>query len=202
MDTPSSSADLWPQNAVPQSWVNALFTKMARMWGNTFLDKWRDGNLEGVKVEWAQGLAKLSRTELKAGVDALMTLKFPPSLPEFYALCKSMRLAEQAPSPALTDQTRASPETVDANMQRMRDLVSRAMAPRALTAEWAYRLLMRGTSESGKALPAEVVRCASDAIASGAGAIAISECADSELRAEYQTIRDAVLASRRHLEVA
>jgi hypothetical protein len=196
MDMQSSLAEAWPADGVPQSWVNALFTKMARMWGNTFLDKWRDGDLEGVKIEWAKGLRKLSTSELKAGVDALLTLKFPPSLPEFYGLCKQMRLHEM-PTPALADQTKADPAVVLVNMQRMEDAIRPLMARPEPSARWAYSLLMRARSASGKDLSYEVVRCASDAISSSAGRKAIEDCTDEFERENFRTIREAIVDGRR-----
>jgi hypothetical protein len=193
MSTPNSSAEPWPQDAVPQSWVNELFKRMARMWGNVFLDKWRDVDLEGVKIEWGKGLRKLSSTELKAGVEALLTLKFPPSLPEFYGLCKQMRLHEMPRAEALTDQTRADAHTVHASVSRMRDALAPLTRSPEPTAEWAYRLLMRGESASGKQLPFEVVRCASDAISSSAGRKALEECTDDFQRENFRTIREAIV---------
>ncbi|TGB34419.1 hypothetical protein C6946_07075 [Burkholderia thailandensis] len=197
MSKQTASAEPWPQDAVPQSWVNELFKRMARMWGNAFLDKWPVDDLEGVKVEWARGLRKLSTSELKSGVDALLTLKFPPSLPEFYGLCKQMRLHEMPRAEALTDQTKADPETVCANVERMREILAPLSAPREITAEWAYKLLMRGKSRSGKALTHEVIRCASDAISSSAGRRVVENCQDVELRESYRTIREAIVDSYR-----
>lgn len=197
MGTSSSSADLWPQDAAPRHWVATLFEKMTRMWGNTFLDKWRDVDLEGVMQEWGLGLRKLSSAELKAGVGALMTLKFPPSLPEFYGLCKQMRLHELPRAEALTDQTKADVHVVGEQMAKMRALMAPLMKPREITAEWAYKLLMRGESASGKALPYEVVRCASDAITSSAGRRVVDECTDSELQDEYRLIRDEIIRAYR-----
>lgn len=197
MGTQNSSADLWPADAAPRHWVAALFEKMTRMWGNTFLDKWRDVDLEGVMVEWGRGLRKLSSSELKAGVDALMSLKFPPSLPEFYGLCKQMRLLETPRAEALTDQTRAQPQVVMENMQRMREIMAPLARPREVTAEWAYQLLMRGEQKNGKPLTFEGIRCASDAISSKAGQMVIENCTDDALREEYQTIRSAIVSSYR-----
>src|SRR5579859_1260318 len=150
MDMQSSSAEPalepWPQDGVPQRWVLELFKRMGRMWGNAFLEKWPQDDLHGVQIEWARGLRKLSPSELKSGVDALLTLKFPPSLPAFYGLCKQMRLHEMPRAEALTDQTKADPETVRANLERMREILAPLSAPREITAEWAYKLLMRGES--------------------------------------------------------
>lgn len=193
MGTSSSSAEQWPQDAAPRHWVAALFEKMTRMWGNTFLDKWRDVDLEGVMQEWGKGLRKLSGAELKAGVDALMTLKFPPSLPEFYGICKQMRLHEMPRAEALTDQTKADVHVVGEQMAKMRAIMAPLMQPREITAEWAYKLLMLGTQRNGKPLTHEGIRCASDAITSSAGRRVVETCVDAELRSEYETIRNAVV---------
>jgi hypothetical protein len=197
MGTSSSSADLWPQDAAPRHWVATLFEKMTRMWGNTFLDKWRDVDLEGVMQEWGIGLRKLSSAELKAGVGALMTLKFPPSLPEFYGLCKQMRLHEIPRSEALTDQTKADVHVVGEQMAKMRAIMAPLMQPREITAEWAYKLLMRGEAPCGKALTSEAVRCASDAITSSAGRRVVENCTDPELKAEYETIRSEIVRAHK-----
>ncbi|KVP90913.1 hypothetical protein WJ95_09475 [Burkholderia ubonensis] len=194
---PSSSAEPWPQDGVPEHWVNELFKRMGRMWGNVFLEKWPQDDLRGVKIEWARGLRKLSTTELKSGVDSLLTLKFPPSLPEFYGLCKQMRLHEMPRHEALTDQTKASPEVVEANLRRMHEILAPLREPREITAEWAYKLLIRGESRSGKSLTHEVIRCATDAITSSAGHRVIENCTDPQLREEYQAIRDAIVGSYR-----
>ena len=197
MSTQNSSAEPWPQDAAPERWVAALFEKMLRMWGNRFLDQWRDTDLAGVKIEWGKGLRKLSNAELKSGVDALMTLKFAPTLPEFYGLCKQMRLHEMPRSDALTDQTRADVHIVGEQMAKMRGTMAPLTQPREITAEWAYRTLMRGESASGKPLPYEVVRCASDAITSSAGRRVVEECTDPELKAEYETIRSEIVRAYR-----
>lgn len=200
MDTQSSLAEpieAWPRDGAPESWVNELFKRMGRMWGNSFLDKWPANDLRGVKIEWAKALRKLSNAELKAGVDGLLSLKFPPSLPEFYGLCKQMRLVDTQQHLSLTDQTRASPDTVAENMRRVREAIAPMLRPREITAEWAYQVLMRGTSRSGKALAHEVIRCCSDAISSSAGRMVIENCTAPELRESYRSIREAVVEGYR-----
>lgn len=184
----------WPKEAVPERWITELFTRMHRHWGNTFLDKWRDVEMAGLKIEWAKALRKLSSAELKAGVDSLLTLKFPPSLPEFYGLCKQMRLHEIPPASQLTDQTRASPEVVEANLRRMREILAPLSKPKEETAEWAFKVLMRNATQSGAALPVGVVSSASDAISSTAGRMVVENCIDPEIKESYRSIREAVLS--------
>lgn len=179
----------WPQDAVPERWITELFTRMHRLWGNTFLDKWRDVEMAGLKVEWAKALKKLSSKELKAGVDALLTLKFPPHLPEFYSLCKNSRLVDAAAEAPKLELPRATPDVVEANLARMRQIMAPLMFPKEPTAEWAYRLLKRGNT----GLPYEVLRCATDAISSPADKQVVTDCPDEELKAEYEVIRQTIV---------
>ena len=183
----------WPLDALPQHWVEALFSKMAAFYGSRFASMWNGVNVSEVQRAWAIELGKLSRDQLKAGSDNLTALPKPPTLPEFVSLCRQAR-SEQAASttPRLADERPADRATVEANLGAIRRAQERVMR-REPTAEWAFKLLMRGKSASGAALPSEVVRCARDAIVSSAGFKVIGACQQPELRREYQTIRDAAL---------
>lgn len=193
LDEPAGkSHPYWPQDAVPERWITELFTRMHRLWGNMFLDKWRDVEMAGLKIEWAKALRKLSSKELKAGVDALLTLKFPPHLPEFYSLCKNSRLVDAAAEVPQLELPRATPEVVEANLARINRLKAPLAAPKEPGAEWAYRLLKRGVS-----LPYEVLRCATDAISSQAGKQVVTDCIDEEMKAEYAVIRQTIVDNYR-----
>lgn len=84
---PAASTD-WPEDAVPEAWIDSLFARMSGMYGSKFADMWRGTDLTVVRKLWGTELNHLSRDELKAGVEALRTRLFPPTLPEFLALCK------------------------------------------------------------------------------------------------------------------
>ncbi|HDR9132653.1 TPA: hypothetical protein QDA91_003791 [Burkholderia vietnamiensis] len=185
----------WPLDALPQHWVEALFSKMAAFYGSRFASMWNGVNVVEAHRAWAIELGKLSRDQLKAGSDNLTALPKPPTLPEFVSLCRQAR-SEQAASttPRLADERPADRATVEANLGAIRRVQERVMR-REPTAEWAFKLLMRGKSASGAALPAEVVRCARDAIVSSAGFKVIGACQQPELRREYQMIRDAALGA-------
>ncbi|WP_131754085.1 hypothetical protein [Burkholderia vietnamiensis] len=185
----------WPLDALPQHWVEALFSKMAAFYGSRFASMWNGVNVVEAHRAWAIELGKLSRDQLKAGSDNLTALPKPPTLPEFVALCRQAR-SEQAAStaPRLADERPADRATVEANLGAIRRVQERVMR-REPTAEWAFKLLMRGKSASGAALPSEVVRCARDAIVSSAGFKVIGACQSPELRREYQTIRAAALGA-------
>lgn len=72
----------------PISWVESLFARMQGMYGNKFLDMWRDTDVAMVKALWADEMGKLSNDELKRGYAALMKRDWPPSLPEYVKMCK------------------------------------------------------------------------------------------------------------------
>lgn len=71
----------------PLSWVESLFSRMQGMYGSKFLDMWRDTDITSVKSLWAEEMGKLTRDQLKRGVEALRTQDWPPSLPQFIKLC-------------------------------------------------------------------------------------------------------------------
>jgi len=198
MSTPNLSAE-WPKDAVPQAWVEELFRKLSSYFGSRLADMWRGSEIEAVKREWGMALAKLSRAEWKTGVSALISLKYPPTLPEFFSICKQTRLHEvAAEAPQLTDQTKVSPEVVEANLRQMREILAPLSQPKEETAEWAFRLLMRAESASGKGLPYETVRCASDAIYPTAGRKVVENCTDPDLAESYRSIREAVISGYRN----
>jgi len=183
----------WPLNAIPRPWVEKLFRMMLSTYGAKFADLWRGINLDDVKRSWGIELNKLSPEQLKAGMENLMALPKAPNLPEFIGHCRAAR-AEQAAAaaPRLADEKRADQATVDANLGHIRAASARLMTKEP-TAEWAFKLIIRGKSASGKPLPFAVVTCATDAITSGAGKRVVDSCADPELKRQYAEIRQSIV---------
>ncbi|RWA55317.1 hypothetical protein AU476_07355 [Cupriavidus sp. UYMSc13B] len=68
--------------------MDSLFALMSGTYGSKFADLWRGTDLAAVRRLWGRKLATLSRDELRRGSDALMGRPFPPTLPEFVALCR------------------------------------------------------------------------------------------------------------------
>lgn len=85
--SPAASTD-WPAKAVPESWIDSLFLRMSSSYGSKFADLWRGTDLVLVRKHWGTELASLSRDELRNGYETLRTRPFPPTLPEFIALCQ------------------------------------------------------------------------------------------------------------------
>lgn len=75
-------------NAIPNSWVEKLFERMAGLYGNKFLDMWGKTDLLQVKAIWAQELGKLTKDEIARGANSLINQDWCPTLPQFIKLCK------------------------------------------------------------------------------------------------------------------
>jgi hypothetical protein len=70
--------------------IENLFAKFAAIYGVKFADQWAGINHDAVKATWEQGLADLRRDEIVAGIQRLILCgkPFPPTLPEFYVMCR------------------------------------------------------------------------------------------------------------------
>lgn len=186
----------WPVAAIPQHWVEALFSTMSATYGARFADLWRGTDLAQVKRQWGIELHKLTSSQMRAGRENLMQLAKAPTLPEFIAHCKQARMeAATSTAPRIESIPKTSPEDAARNLGAVRSAIRKLRSPEP-TAEWAYSLLMRAKSASGSELTHEVVRAASDAITSIAGRKVIENCIDPELRGEYASIRDAIVEGR------
>lgn len=78
----------WPADALPEAWISTLFEKMTTFYGSKFLDMWRGTDMSLLRRMWAVELAQLTNAELKRGSSTLISRQFPPTLPEFVALCR------------------------------------------------------------------------------------------------------------------
>lgn len=73
---------------VPLHCVESLFEHMHGYYGAKFAQQWQGTDTATVKAVWAAELGKLTPEELNRGLAALVTCKWPPTLPEYIALCK------------------------------------------------------------------------------------------------------------------
>lgn len=183
----------WPVAAIPQPWVERIFATMAATYGARFADMWRGTETAVVKRQWGVELAKLTSAQLKAGRENLMALVRVPTLPEFIAHCRQSRAdAAASAAPKLEFAPKITPEQAAANLAKVHAGI-RAVRMDQASAEWAFRLVIRGKSSSGHAISHEALRCARDAITSTAGKRVVEECPEPSLRAQYAQIRQATI---------
>ena len=101
ISTPTASND-WPRDALPRDWVEALFTRMSAFYGSKFADLWRGVEVAVIHRTWAIELGGLTKNELRQGSAALVTRQWPPTLPEFVALCRPPVNIDAALTEAIT----------------------------------------------------------------------------------------------------
>lgn len=82
------------QHKLPLEWIEKIFMRLHGRFGNTFLDKFRIGELnkagqdigiENAKAVWSEELAGVNAERIKAGLSA--NYSFAPSCDEFKANC-------------------------------------------------------------------------------------------------------------------
>lgn len=93
-------------SALPESWVERLFSRFSAMYGSKFADLWRGTNIDHVKALWAEELGGFGGDEIKRGVDACKTRDWPPTLPEFLKLCRPPIDSERAFAEAVEQMAR------------------------------------------------------------------------------------------------
>lgn len=82
-------------------WVDRIFARLSAMYGARFADMWAGLDLAMVKAAWSEDLGDLSAEEITRGVTACKLRTWPPTLPEFLALCRPALDPEQAFSEAV-----------------------------------------------------------------------------------------------------
>ena len=78
------STDL--RNALPDAWIDRLFGRFASLYGKHWLDMWADVPMADVKDAWSTELAGMTGEQIGKALDHVG--KFPPTCPEFVALCR------------------------------------------------------------------------------------------------------------------
>ena len=72
--------------------MRMLWQRMAEIYGHRWTSNFGDDAGKGAGYTWARGLAGLTNEQIRAGVDAALASAepWPPTLPEFRALCLSI----------------------------------------------------------------------------------------------------------------
>lgn len=74
---------------IPTPWIGELFERLGAIVGKEAMDRVYGGmRPEVVKAEWADALAGFSADEIRRGLAAMRTRKFPPALPDFVLACR------------------------------------------------------------------------------------------------------------------
>lgn len=125
-------------SVLTEAWIGRIFGRMEDFYGARFLDAWRGTDLARVKATWAEKLAGFADTPERIGfaLNALEHHKFPPTLPEFLALCRSA----PAPFRPALPEPQIDPDVAAARAHQAQEQAVKAMR-NPLSHAWAVRIL-------------------------------------------------------------
>lgn len=105
---------------LPDSWVEALFARLAVRYGAAWMRQWEGVDIAAVKADWAEQLSGATSGAIKHALDCL-PIDRPPTVGQFLALCRN---APQYAPPALPA-PQLSPDRRAELSQKLRDLRNR-----------------------------------------------------------------------------
>jgi hypothetical protein len=129
--------------ALPDAWVDHLFSKLAVRYGDAWIRKWEGIPIAAVRADWAQVLGGLDGNALTYGL-ANLPPDYPPTAAAFRQACNARPLQDQLPQ--LPPPTAVQRE----RLEQLRAGLAEALAPKDPRA-WAQRLLQR--AQAGHATP-------------------------------------------------
>jgi hypothetical protein len=124
--------------SLPTPWVDRIFDKLTLVYGQAFLRRWADIDLNAVKTDWAHELGGFAQ-QPRAIAFALENLptERPPTVLEFKAM------ARRAPAPDVPriEAPKADPERVAKELEKLAPL--RQAPVKADRLDWAKRIVAR-----------------------------------------------------------
>jgi hypothetical protein len=144
--------------SLPTPWIDRIFDKLTLTYGQSFLRRWADIDMNAVKSDWGHELAGFEQHP-RAIAWALQNLPVdhPPTVLEFRSLA---RKAPPTEAPRL-ESPKADPSRVAAELAKLAPVLKDR--PRLDGRAWARAILAR--SEAGERVNPTTLRFAREAIA-------------------------------------
>ena len=144
--------------------IDRLFDKLKALYGSQFLAKWADVDPSELHRIWSAALERYTGEELADALGAVLSsCPFPPSLPEFVALCSK---AHQARHPATQSTFKLpAPDTSEENKAKRLEAAAllQSIGKAEPSREWAR--IRRRKHESGEhILTPEELQIVADAL--------------------------------------
>ena len=147
-----------PSTRLPDSWVESLLARMLAIYGQKFRSQWADVPAESMRETWAVVLGRFDGERIKWALDQMIaTCPWPPTLPEFAALCRQAPRDEPAKLPA----PEVPPSVIEARQAEAQAIAAR-VAGNVPGKAWAHKL--RARYLAGERLMMAQVSLASDAL--------------------------------------
>jgi len=144
--------------SLPLPWVDRIFAKLTLVYGQQFLNRWRDLDMDAVKFDWAKELDGFENHPTAIAF-ALQNLD-PDSPPTVLVFRKIAMRAPAADLPRLPEPA-ADRQRVADELAKLNNLRASPASPHGMK-DWAYRLKAR--HEAGEKLNRNQIRCYQAAI--------------------------------------
>lgn len=147
--------------SLPLQWVDRIFEKMIVTYGSSFLNRWRDIDLNTVKSDWAHDLAGFEKTPHAIAYGLANLPDSPPTVTVFRSICRQAPAKEEALAlpPPKADPARVAAEFAKlAPMREARQTTNSAEERGA----WARRILAR--KEAGAKVSPTVLAMAKEGL--------------------------------------
>lgn len=146
--------------SLPTAWIDRIFDKLTLTYGQAFLRRWQDIDLNAVKSDWAHELSGFDQHP-RAIAWALQNLptEKPPTVLEFRAIARKAP-ADDVPRIEVAP---ADPARVAAELRKLAPIASRPYTGRD-GKQWARDLLAR-VAAGGRKPSRTVLKMAQDAVA-------------------------------------
>lgn len=110
--------------SLPSDWIEAIFTKLSLIYGQQFLRRWQDMDLNAVKADWAHELHGLEAHPKRVEY-ALQNLPtdHPPTVLEFRAIAWKMPVQEDTLLEMKKHKGVPMPANIRAEIERLRGTV-------------------------------------------------------------------------------
>jgi hypothetical protein len=145
--------------SLPTPWIDRIFDKLTMTYGQQFLRRWQDIDINAVKSDWAHELAGFAQHP-RAIAWALQNIPAdkPPTVLEFRAIARKAP-AEDVPQ---LESPKADPERVAAELAKLAPLASRRVARGGGNKDWARRIVESAANgiHSKSSLPLKMARAA------------------------------------------
>lgn len=141
--------------SLPLPWVDRVFEKLTLVYGQEFLVRWRDIDLNAVKSDWCHELAGMESSPSRIAFALANLPGRPPSVIQFRELCRSA----PAPDVPKLPEPKADPERVKAELAKLAPIRAATAAMPADRLEWAKRIIANPAGRTPT-----VLRMAADAL--------------------------------------
>jgi len=115
--------------------INRLWERMTQLWGHRHQSAWgqsvdANGHLTDTAQLWLQGLGRFTLREIADGVTEMVEKgqEWPPTLPEFMAMCKPKRLAPYHRMAEALPAPKVDSAIANAELKKIRALIAKRKA--------------------------------------------------------------------------